>query len=60
MDYKVKLNWQEDENAPRGTRYYVEFEKLDDWNTSLGEVDGTSWQDAMAKAIELLQDKGEI
>jgi hypothetical protein len=60
MDYKVKLNTQEDENAPRGTRYYVEFLKLDDWNTSLGEVDGTSWQDAMAKAIELLQDKGEI
>ena len=60
MDYKVKLNGQEDENAPRGTRYYVEFEKLDDWNTPLVEANGTSWQDAMASAIELLQDKGEI
>jgi hypothetical protein len=60
MDYKLKLNWQEDENAPRGTRYYVEIEKLDDWNTSLVEVDGTSWQDAMAKAIDKLQETGAI
>ena len=60
MDYKLKLNWQEDENAPRGTQYYVEIEKLDDWNPSLVEVDGTSWQEAMAKAIDKLQETGAI
>lgn len=60
MDYKVKLNWQEDENAPRGTRYYVEFEKLDDWNTPLLEESGATWQEAMAKAIDSLQQMGEI
>ena len=57
MDYKVKLNWQEDESAPRGTRYYVEFEKQD---TPLLEESGASWQDAMAKAIDSLQQMGEI
>lgn len=57
MDYKVKLNWQEDENAPRGTRYYVEFEKND---TPLLEESGATWQEAMAKAIDSLQQMGEI
>jgi hypothetical protein len=56
MDYQVKLNWQEDENAPRGTRYWVEFSN----SRVLIETDGTSWQDAMAKAIEKLQEAGEI
>ena len=60
MDYKVKLNTQEDENAPRGTMYYVEFEKLDDWNTLMAGSQGYSWEEAMARAIEKLQELGEI
>ena len=60
MDYKLKLNTQEDENAPRGTMYYVEVEKLDDWNTLMAGSQGYSWQEAMAKAIEKLQELGEI
>lgn len=62
MDYKVKLNHQEDDMPwnPRGTLYTVEFEKLDDWNTTLASAEGYSWQEAMAKAIELLQQIGEI
>ncbi|ANH49294.1 hypothetical protein uvFWCGRAMDCOMC403_030 [Freshwater phage uvFW-CGR-AMD-COM-C403] len=54
------LNWQEDENAPRGTRYYVGVEGLRLESNVNFEVDGTSWQDAMAKAIEKLQEIGEI
>lgn len=60
MDYKLQLNTQEDENAPRGTMYYVEIEKFDDWNTLLAGSQGYSWQEAMAKAIEKLQELGEI
>lgn len=60
MDYRVKLNTQEDENAPRGTMYYVEFEKLDDWNTLMAGSQGYSWEEAMARAIEKLQELGEI
>jgi hypothetical protein len=56
MDYKVKLNWQEDENASRGTRYWVEFAN----DRVLIETNGESWQDAMAKAIDKLQEAGEI
>jgi len=58
MDYKVKLNWQEDEFASRGTTYFVEFLKMDD--TSLGEVDGNSWQEVFTKAVNYLQEIGEI
>lgn len=60
MDYKLKLNWQEDENAPRGTRYYVEIEKLDDWNTTIVDVNGTSWHQAMTEAMDKLTEIGEI
>lgn len=58
MDYKVKLNWQEDEFASRGTTYFVEFLKMDD--TSLGEMDGNSWQEVFTKAVNYLQEIGEI
>jgi hypothetical protein len=60
MDYKVQLNHQEDENAPRGTRYFVEFFKPNDWETFVGGGEGYSWQEAMANAIEKMQENGEI
>jgi Na+-transporting NADH:ubiquinone oxidoreductase subunit NqrF len=60
MDYKVQLNHQEDENAPRGTRYYVEFFKPNDWETFVGGGEGFTWQEAMANAIDKLQENGEI
>ena len=56
MDYQVKLNWQEDENAPRGTRYWVEFSS----QRILIETNGTTWLGAMNEAIEKLQEAGEI
>jgi hypothetical protein len=58
MDYKLQLNWQEDENAPRGTRYYVDIEKAEPFLCVT--VEGYSWQEAMANAIEKLQEIGEI
>lgn len=58
MDYQIKLNHQEDELAPRGTTYFAEILKMD--GTSLGEMDGTSWQDAIIKMIDYLQEIGEI
>jgi hypothetical protein len=58
MDYKLQLNWQEDENAPRGTRYYVDIEKAEPFLCV--NVEGYSWQEAMAKAIDKLQEIGEI
>ena len=58
MDYKLQLNWQEDENAPRGTRYYVDIEKAEPFLCV--NVEGYSWQEAMAKAIEKLTEIGEI
>ena len=58
MDYHLNLNWQEDELAPRGTTYFAEILKKD--CTSLGEMDGTSWQDAIIKMIAYLQETGEI
>jgi hypothetical protein len=58
MDYYLKLTTQEDENAPRGTRYFVDIEREEPW--CCVEVSGTSWQDAMANAIEKLQEIGEI
>ena len=60
MNYKFKLNWQEDENAPRGTTYFVGVEGLRLDSGVDFEVSGTSWQDAMAKAIDKLQAIGEI
>ena len=60
MNYRIKLNTQEDENASRGTKYYVEFERLDDWNTSLGETEGETWQEAMWLMLSRLQEMGEI
>lgn len=60
MDYKVQLNWQEDESSPRGTKYFVEFFKLNEWETFVGGDEGSTWQEAMAKAIEKLQEAGEI
>jgi hypothetical protein len=56
MDYQVKLNWQEDENAPRGTRYWVEFAN----DRVLIETNGTSWHQAMTEALDKLQEAGEI
>lgn len=58
MDYKLQLNWQEDENAPRGTRYYVDIEKAEPFLCVT--VEGYSWQEAMANAIDKLQEIGEI
>lgn len=58
MDYQLKLNWQEDENAPRGTRYYVDIEKAEPFLCVATE--GYTWQEAMANAIEKLQEIGEI
>lgn len=60
MDYKIKFNWQEDENAPRGTRYYIDIEKLDDWNTPIVAVSGTSWSHVMTQAVESLEEMGAI
>lgn len=60
MDYKVQLNHQEDENAPRGTRYYVEFFKLNNWDTFIGGGVGYTWKEAMAEAIDKLEESGEI
>ena len=60
MDYKVQLNHQEDENAPRGTTYFVGVEGLLLKSNVDFEVSGYSWQDAMAKAIDKLQEMGEI
>ena len=60
MDYKVQLNWQEDANAPRGTKYFVEFFKLNNWDTFIGGGEGYTWQEAMANAIDKLQETGEI
>lgn len=60
MLYKVAINWQEDENSPTGTMYWVEVMKLDDWNTTIVEVKhhtlSVAWGDALAE----LQHKGEI
>jgi len=58
MDYRLKLNTQEDENAPRGTRYFVDIEKDEPWFCV--EAWGYTWQEAMAKAIETMTDTGEI
>lgn len=60
MDYKVQLNHQEDENAPRGTMYFVEFFRLNEWDTFVAGSQGYSWEEAMARAIEKLQEIGEI
>jgi hypothetical protein len=64
MDYKLQLNWQEDENAPRGTRYYVDIEKNADIQKPelylAVSTEGYTWQEAMAKAIDKLQEIGEI
>jgi hypothetical protein len=60
MNYKVAINWQEDENSPTGTMYWVEVMKLDDWNTVIVETKyhtlSVAWGDALAE----LQAKGEI
>jgi hypothetical protein len=60
MNYKVAINWQEDENSPTGTMYWVEVMKLDDWSTTIVEVKhhtlSVAWGDALAE----LQHKGEI
>jgi hypothetical protein len=58
MDYNLQLNTQEDENAPRGTRYFVDIEREEPW--CCVEVWGYSWQEAMVKAIDKLQEIGEI
>ena len=60
MDYKLQLNHQEDDNTPRGTMYYAEVFKLNDWDTFVGGGQGYTWQEAMAKAIEKMQENGEI
>ena len=58
MKYTLKLDWQEDENAPRGTKYFVEIEQEKPWL----KVDawGYTWEDAMAKAIETMKETGII
>jgi hypothetical protein len=58
MDYKLKLNTQEDENAPRGTRYFVDIEREEPWFCV--EAWGYTWEDAMAKAIETMKETGVI
>jgi hypothetical protein len=58
MDYTLKLNHQEDENAPRGTKYWVEIEKDEPWFKV--EAWGYTWEDAMAKAMETMRETGVI
>ncbi len=60
MNYKVAINWQEDENSPTGTMYWVEVMKLDDWNTVIVETKHYSLDVAWVDALGELRAKGEI
>lgn len=60
MNYKVAINWQEDENSPTGTMYWVEIMKLDDWNTVIVETKHYSLDVAWVDALGELRAKGEI
>ena len=60
MNYKVVINWQEDENSPTGTMYWVEIMKLDDWNTVIVETKHHTLDVAWIDALGELRAKGEI
>jgi len=60
MNYKVAINWQEDENSPTGTMYWVEIMKLDDWNTVIVETKHHNMNEAWNEALTQLQIKGEL
>lgn len=60
MNYKVAVNWQEDENSPTGTMYWVEVMRLDDWNTVIVETKHHNMNEAWNEALHQLQIKGEL
>lgn len=60
MNYKVAINWQEDEISPTGTMYWVEIMKLDDWNTVIVETKHHTLDVAWIDALGELRTKGEI
>lgn len=58
MLYQVAINWQEDENSPTGTMYWVEVMKPNDENivTTKYHTLSVAWGDALAE----LQAIGEL
>ena len=60
MNYKIAVNWQEDEGGPTGTMYWVEIMKLDDWNTVIVETKHHTLDVAWIDALGELRAKGEI
>jgi hypothetical protein len=60
VNYKIAVNWQEDEGGPTGTMYFVEVMRLDDWNTVIVETKHYNMNEAWNEALIQLQIKGEL